>query len=521
MIPPPSDIPGPLVTPRLEVRWKGRPANFFESLRAALAGPRTSRQFDPASSFFHLRIAPQHMPRKGIAGSIVCHMLLLAAIVPLGRMAEPAPQITLPQIQITWYGPETDVAPVIAPKTNKAKPAPRPPAKTKPAVVARAYNPNTTAIFQPPRPTNMRQVLIEPDAPPTLPKFLPGMPNIIAWGASQPTRPEIEVNPNALVALRPKSGSVADSAAPQIADAALPAAPMNILPQSAIVPRPLLPLAPSAVRAERSATRAASVAAPSIAFAPRRVVALSLAPGTSVPPPGNASAPISIGPRVGKATSAVAPNMAADAAAGVLGAPAANGATPGPAGLLILHAGAEPPPPPVPRAPALLPRIAAPSSLSVRSAAALNAGRSAGSGIVPHDLAHEILGLRPIQTLLMNMPNLTSATGSWVLNFAELPGEKIPLNGAIAAPLPIRKVDPEYPPELIQQGVQGEVVLYGVIGRDGTVSQIRVVESLDPVLDHNAVVAFGKWKFLPALADNVPIDLEVLVHIPFRYQAPQ
>jgi TonB family protein len=65
------------------------------------------------------------------------------------------------------------------------------------------------------------------------------------------------------------------------------------------------------------------------------------------------------------------------------------------------------------------------------------------------------------------------------------------------------------------------VVLYARIGTDGTVSHIRIVQSLNPILDRNAEIAFSKWKFEPALAGNTPIVLEVLVHIPFNYQASQ
>jgi TonB family protein len=518
MTPPIGDTPRSFTNPRLGVRWQGGLANFFESCGASLAGPRAARGFDPAFSFFRLRLSPGQVPARGIAGSLLWHVALLAAIIPLGRLAEPAPKFTLPQIQITWYGPATDIAPVPAAKKDASKPSLRPSPNPRQPVIARAYNPKTTVIFQPPHATNTRQVLIEPDAPPTPPKSLPALPNIIAWAQAAPVRPAIAVNPNELLARKPRNGSVANAMAPRIANAPPPAAPLNVGDNPNAPPAPPLPPATGAIRAERKQPAPENAAAPTVAYVANRVVALSLTPGDSVPPPGNASAPISIGPRVGKPVSIAPPDISAGSVPGA-GAPGASGATPGPTGLLIVNEGAVPAPvpPPAPRAPAPLPHIAAPSPIVLQPPSRSAAG---GSGIVPHDLAHRILGMRPIQTLLMNMPNLTSATGSWVLNFAELPGEKIPLDGSIVAPLPLRKVDPEYPPDLIQEGVHGEVVLYAVIGHDGTVSRIRVVQSLDPVLDRNAEAAFAKWKFQPALADNQPIDLEVLVHIPFRSQPP-
>ena len=136
-----------------------------------------------------------------------------------------------------------------------------------------------------------------------------------------------------------------------------------------------------------------------------------------------------------------------------------------------------------------------------------------------HDLAHRVLGPWRIHTLLMNMPNLTSSSGSWILNFAQPLGKVLRESNQIVAPLPVHSVDPGYPPEEIQEGIEGTVVLFAVIGVDGTVSQIRVVQSLDPVLDQNASVALSQWKFDPALLNNHAIPLKVLVSVPFHFAA--
>ena len=123
------------------------------------------------------------------------------------------------------------------------------------------------------------------------------------------------------------------------------------------------------------------------------------------------------------------------------------------------------------------------------------------------------------------MPNLTSASGSWVLNFAEL-DEMDTLSRAgisasdVAGPVPLRKVDPKYPPELRTANVEGEVILYAIIRKDGTVDSIQLVHSVDAQLDANAMEALGQWKFQPAEKRGEPIDLEAVVHIPFRSRAP-
>jgi TonB family protein len=136
----------------------------------------------------------------------------------------------------------------------------------------------------------------------------------------------------------------------------------------------------------------------------------------------------------------------------------------------------------------------------------------------------KVLGAKRVYTLHVNMPNLTSASGSWILNFAELnedppAGYRKPETQELAGLVPLRKVDPKYPPELRASHVEGEVVLYAIIRKDGSVDSIQLVHSVDPLLDANAMEALAQWKFQPAERQGEPIDLEAVVHIPFRSRA--
>jgi TonB family protein len=137
----------------------------------------------------------------------------------------------------------------------------------------------------------------------------------------------------------------------------------------------------------------------------------------------------------------------------------------------------------------------------------------------------KVLGAKQVYTLHVNMPNMTSVSGSWVLNFAELdeadPGMYQKLTTSeLQGPVPLRKVDPKYPPELRTLHVDGEVILYAIIRKDGTVDSIQLVHSVDPLLDANAMEALAHWKFQPGEKRGEPVDLEAVVHIPFRSRAP-
>ena len=137
----------------------------------------------------------------------------------------------------------------------------------------------------------------------------------------------------------------------------------------------------------------------------------------------------------------------------------------------------------------------------------------------------EVLGGKRVYTLHVNMPNMTSATGSWILNFAELNEMDVRAyvktnSGDLSGPEPLKKVDPKYPPELRAAHVDGEVILYAIIRKDGSVDSIQLVKSVDPVLDADAMEALAQWKFRPAERHGEPIDLEAVVHIPFHSRGP-
>jgi len=126
----------------------------------------------------------------------------------------------------------------------------------------------------------------------------------------------------------------------------------------------------------------------------------------------------------------------------------------------------------------------------------------------------QVFGVKRFYSMTLNMPNLNSVTGSWVIRFAELNDNH--LEGELLAPVPTQKSDPGYPLELIRENVHGTVTLYAVIHADGRVGEIRVLNSPDERLEPFAASALARWKFLPALRAGKPVPLEAVVAIPFR-----
>ena len=130
------------------------------------------------------------------------------------------------------------------------------------------------------------------------------------------------------------------------------------------------------------------------------------------------------------------------------------------------------------------------------------------------DLDRQVFGDRRPYAMTLNMPNLNSSTGSWVIRFAELQPEH--KQGVLLAPVPTDKSDPGYPLELMRTNVHGMVTLYAVIHSDGRVGEIRVLNSPDDRLDAYAARALSRWKFLPAEKAGKAVAIEAVVEIPFR-----
>jgi TonB family protein len=132
----------------------------------------------------------------------------------------------------------------------------------------------------------------------------------------------------------------------------------------------------------------------------------------------------------------------------------------------------------------------------------------------PTELEKKVFGDRKFYSMTLNMPNLNSAGGSWIIRFAEMKEDSA--HGDLVAPLATRKVDPGYPAELMRSNVQGTVILYAVIRSDGSVGEIRILRGVDERLDEYARAALSRWHFTPATKNGYAVDLEAVVLIPFR-----
>ena len=130
------------------------------------------------------------------------------------------------------------------------------------------------------------------------------------------------------------------------------------------------------------------------------------------------------------------------------------------------------------------------------------------------EVDRQVFGNRKFYSVTLNMPNLNSRSGSWVIRFAELNEDHS--QGELTAPIVVEKVDPAYPGILMRQRVEGTVTLYAVIGVDGSVAGVRILHGVDNRLDAAARDALQHCHFRPATKNGLAVALEAVIRIPFE-----
>jgi len=81
----------------------------------------------------------------------------------------------------------------------------------------------------------------------------------------------------------------------------------------------------------------------------------------------------------------------------------------------------------------------------------------------------------------------------------------------------VKKVVPMYPPEARAVRIQGAVVLSALIGKDGTIQELRLVSG-HPMLAPAAMEAVKQWQYAPTLLNGEPVEVSTQVTVSFTLQ---
>lgn len=128
-------------------------------------------------------------------------------------------------------------------------------------------------------------------------------------------------------------------------------------------------------------------------------------------------------------------------------------------------------------------------------------------------LAQQLFGNRTVYLTFLDKLNPVNYSGEVLMWFAER-GQTAQGGQAMHAPVPFRQTDPLAPQSKVGQAIQGTVRLAAVVGKDGFLSAIRLLEGPDDHVNKALLTAAERWTFLPALRGQERIEVDVLIDVP-------
>jgi TonB family protein len=534
--------PAPLAVPTLLITLEPWRRTFFRNLwdlfRVEQRPPL--RLVSRPGAFWPDVFVSSYLPWGRFLQSSLGHILIIVALVGWSRLWPQRTQIVRHPVfhssDVVYYEASEYLAPLNTGGThNRVQKRGDP-----------AYAPQPI-ISVPPEADNRTQTVV---APPKLKlnRDVP-LPNIVAWARPQPTIPlaatassvsdvRLPVLPTAVIAPAPEVDAAISRrnvSAPQAAIVEPPPqvenagsrrlTDINVGRAQVVAPAPQLPMEEQRALVNMSSIGAsAAVVPPPPSFQTSgtsrngRMIALNARPAApdGPMPAGNRRGTFAATPE-GKAGGAGTPDMVADnhraTSSGVGSGSNANGVPPG------LFVGASPKPTNSVAGAGALPNSRPFDNSRLLASATMPRVSSVPRGSelpanAVSELERRVFGGRKSYSMNLNVPNLNSAGGSWVMHFAELKeGET---QSALVAPVATQAVDPGYPLELMRQNVQGTVTLSAVIRSDGSVGDVRILRGVDDRLDAYATAALSRWRFKPATKNGEPVALQAVVIIPFR-----
>ncbi|HWY22951.1 MAG TPA: energy transducer TonB [Candidatus Acidoferrum sp.] len=562
----PGEIPQAAPALRLLVEMPSWPRVFFGNLRDRIF-PRRLPPLELRSApapFWPDVFVKRALPFGRFVQSCVYHVIAIALLIGANRFITLQPQVvampTFDHTQAIYY----QASEYLPPLDTRTEQAPRP-AKAEPDLSKQAFA-RQPIISVPPEADNRSQTIVTP--PSVKLRHEVALPNIVAWSEEmlqKMEKPRLAIPPapltlagdisrigpqldNSVVAPPPDAEDLAhrrNSSAlqasvvappPSVETAsARPLGDLNIGRSSVIAPAPQLQVGEQRTL---SASRSSLVGAAQVVPPPPSVsaatsggsfgsrghmIALNLHPAVgapSNPPSGNRRGNFAAAPDGHSAAADSYANGSGKAGSGGSSRKAAGDL---PAGLYVGKSAEKTSP--TAGDPGQVSNSAAPNLMASvrppRVSSAPSRPMQPESAAKLSEAEREVFGDRKFYALTLNMPNLNSAVGSWIIHFAEVNHDSSSRDSNAPAenlsqPAATRKVDPAYPLQLMRANVAGTVILYAIIHADGKVGNVRVLRGVDDRLDQFAREAVAQWQFQPATKNGTPVDVEATFQIPFR-----
>jgi hypothetical protein len=110
--------------------------------------------------------------------------------------------------------------------------------------------------------------------------------------------------------------------------------------------------------------------------------------------------------------------------------------------------------------------------------------------------------------------NMPAYDGDWILWFADQeskPGET-PL---VKAPLPFRKIEPVVAVPPPSGRTDERIQVAAILRKAGRLDSITLLTNASPAVQRAVLKDITAWEFQPATRNGVPVDVDVVLEIPF------
>jgi TonB family protein len=84
----------------------------------------------------------------------------------------------------------------------------------------------------------------------------------------------------------------------------------------------------------------------------------------------------------------------------------------------------------------------------------------------------------------------------------------------IVPPFPIDKENPAFPEEIVARNLARMIVVYAEITDEGRISNPRIIQSPNPLLNQPLLETLKKWTFRPAEMNGQPVPVKALIGFP-------
>ena len=93
--------------------------------------------------------------------------------------------------------------------------------------------------------------------------------------------------------------------------------------------------------------------------------------------------------------------------------------------------------------------------------------------------------------------------------------KKLRVSSGVAEGLKTHTVNPKYPREAREKGIQGDVILQATIDTKGNITNLNPVQG-DPILVEASVEAVKQWRYKPYILNGEPVEVETTIKIQFH-----